>query len=60
MNSDSNRKAHLEKIYGKKQLTALVNTFLSEKYISTETKPCPKCRAPIEKFAGCNKMTCNK
>jgi ariadne-1 len=30
----------------------------SELYVRKNTKPCPGCRAPIEKAQGCNHMTC--
>lgn len=28
------------------------------KYISANTKDCPKCGSPVEKNGGCNLMTC--
>ena len=53
-------KKQLEKIYGKKQLGLLVETVLSEKWVNSRSKPCPHCSVPIEKFEGCNKVTCFK
>eukprot|EP01080_Neovahlkampfia_damariscottae_P001292 gene1292-11376_t len=32
--------------------------FLSLKFLSNETRPCPKCRQPIIKNGGCNHMRC--
>lgn len=60
MTANEASKAVLEKRYGRKQLQAMVDEHLSEKYKEGNTKPCPKCNAPIEKSDGCNKMTCNK
>lgn len=30
----------------------------SMRYIAKHTKPCPKCKRPIERSDGCNKMHC--
>ena len=30
----------------------------SDEYIQRSTKPCPRCKAPIEKNEGCDTMTC--
>jgi len=60
MGANQSEKALLEKRYGKRQLTIMLETFMSETYLSDNTKPCPNCRAPIQKSEGCNKMTCNK
>jgi len=38
----------------------MMNMMLSENYLTDNTKPCPRCQAPIQKSEGCNKMTCNK
>ena len=60
MGADESAKSLLEKRYGKRQLTIMVETFMSETYLTDNTKQCPNCRAPIQKSEGCNKMTCNK
>ena len=53
-------KALMEKRHGKRELTNMMNEFLSEDYKEKNTRGCPNCQAPIQKFAGCNMMTCNK
>lgn len=53
-------KKRLEKTFGRKQLEMLVQTVLSEKWVTSRSKPCPHCNVPIEKFEGCNKVTCFK
>eukprot|EP00094_Tigriopus_californicus_P008652 TCALIF_08340-PA protein Name:"Similar to RNF14 E3 ubiquitin-protein ligase RNF14 (Homo sapiens)" AED:0.05 eAED:0.05 QI:59/0.85/1/1/1/1/8/113/640 len=53
-------KVILEKRYGKRQLTVMVDEFQSLTYLEDNTKRCPKCGTPIQKSEGCNKMTCNK
>merc|ERR1712241_255759 len=60
MGANQSEKTLLEKRYGKRQLTIMVETLQSETYLTDNTKPCPNCRAPIQKSEGCNKMTCNK
>ena len=60
MGAEPSKKTLMEKRYGKKQLQTMVDMFMSEQYLSENTKPCPKCQAPIQKSEGCNKMTCNK
>ena len=60
MNADKNRKIELEKRYGKKQLTNMMNIMLDDEYMKANAKRCPKCQAPIQKSEGCNKMACTK
>jgi len=35
-----------------------VDDLASRAYVQSNTKPCPKCREPIEKNGGCDHMTC--
>ncbi|CAL8081291.1 unnamed protein product [Orchesella dallaii] len=53
-------KQAMVKTYGEKQLKILVENVLSEQWIQKESKSCPHCKVPIEKFEGCNKVTCFK
>jgi hypothetical protein len=55
LSADPSRKAQMEKRYGKKQLSTMTSNYLSESYKTANAKPCPNCRAPIEKSEGCNK-----
>ena len=54
------RRADLEKRYGRKQLRNFADTYMSEMYLKESAKKCPNCQTPIEKSEGCNKMTCYK
>ncbi|RWS23207.1 E3 ubiquitin-protein ligase RNF14-like protein, partial [Leptotrombidium deliense] len=47
-NASEEGKRALEKVYGKKQIDDALTAFLSEEYISDNTKKCPNCRANIE------------
>ncbi|XP_054267521.1 E3 ubiquitin-protein ligase RNF14 [Macrosteles quadrilineatus] len=59
-NADREKRLDLEKRYGKKQLTELVNTADTEAWMSQNSKKCPCCNINIEKNDGCNKMICRK
>ena len=50
----------MEKKYGKKFLSEMLNMSLSSEYMNKNTKSCPNCQTIIEKIDGCNKMTCPK
>lgn len=45
---DASTKAHLEKRYGRTQIQRFVNDMLSDNWIQTNSKNCPKCEASIE------------
>ncbi|CAD6196758.1 unnamed protein product [Caenorhabditis auriculariae] len=45
---------------GLKQLQNLVEMFQNSNWFEENSKPCPKCRVPIEKIEGCHKMHCTK
>ncbi|RWS23153.1 E3 ubiquitin-protein ligase RNF14-like protein, partial [Leptotrombidium deliense] len=53
-------KAELEKKYTKKKLEEEVEKELSNQCIKRKCKQCPICNVNIEKFEGCNKITCAK
>ncbi|CAI8031040.1 Ankyrin repeat and IBR domain-containing protein 1 [Geodia barretti] len=40
--------------------TSQLDDAASQRWLATRSKPCPKCRAPIEKTDGCNHMCCKK
>jgi hypothetical protein len=49
-NGDDETKARLEARYGKRELLALLQSSMSEEWISENSKPCPSCSAAIEVF----------
>ena len=42
------------------KLSNSINSALTNIYVNRYAKTCPKCKAPIIKSGGCNKMTCKK
>jgi len=58
VNGDVVKKAELESRHGKRTITTLVEEMLSENWIGSNSKGCPRCQVLIEKSDGCNKMTC--
>lgn len=48
MEGNADEKNALVKTYGKKQVQQLVDTVRNEEWIQRESKPCTKCRVPIE------------
>ncbi|KAF0304169.1 E3 ubiquitin-protein ligase RNF14 [Amphibalanus amphitrite] len=53
-------RADLERRYGRRQLQRLVEEVDSAAWMSDHSERCPRCRTPIEKIDGCNKMSCTK
>ncbi|XP_072294833.1 E3 ubiquitin-protein ligase RNF14-like [Eucyclogobius newberryi] len=52
------RKKLLEKRYGRHTLQNVLESGLSQDWISANSKSCPHCFSRIEKNGGCNFMTC--
>jgi len=48
------------KLKGKVDISNSLNSALSNLFINKYTKLCPKCKAPIIKAGGCNKIICKK
>lgn len=53
-------KKFMEKRFGKQRLQQMVEEVVSEKWLYSNAKQCPTCKASIQKIDGCNKMTCIK
>ncbi|CAG8536946.1 14435_t:CDS:2 [Dentiscutata erythropus] len=64
MNADESTKAIMELRYGAKNLEKLVRDATAEletdKWVKSNTQPCPQCETPIEKSMGCNHMVCTR
>uniref|UniRef100_A0A3Q3E5S7 RING-type domain-containing protein n=1 Tax=Labrus bergylta TaxID=56723 RepID=A0A3Q3E5S7_9LABR len=54
------RKRLLESRYGRSGLLDTVAEYLSEDWITFNSKHCPHCFCRIEKNGGCNMMICTK
>ncbi|XP_043985244.1 E3 ubiquitin-protein ligase RNF14-like isoform X2 [Gambusia affinis] len=52
------RRHILENKYGRKFFVYTFEKQISEKWITTNTKPCPHCFSPIQKDGGCTHMFC--
>uniref|UniRef100_A0A1I7TIU5 RBR-type E3 ubiquitin transferase n=1 Tax=Caenorhabditis tropicalis TaxID=1561998 RepID=A0A1I7TIU5_9PELO len=58
---DENTKAEMCRQFGgAKNVEVLVERFLNEEWLDSNSKPCPKCSVSIEKNEGCHKMHCTK
>lgn len=57
---DATTRKQLEEKYGAKILRKTIENIESERWVASNSKPCPGCGAAIEKQSGCNKMTCYK
>ncbi|XP_066447330.1 E3 ubiquitin-protein ligase RNF14-like isoform X2 [Eleutherodactylus coqui] len=57
LDADKKGKIELEKRYG--PLKKIAEDIQNKEWIQENSKPCPSCKAPIEKIEGCNKMTCS-
>lgn len=47
-NASKERRSQMDQRYGKKQLQALVDSSLSENWLTNNSKNCPHCNAAIE------------
>lgn len=59
-NATEDEKSIMEQRYGKHNLRQVIENCNSEEWIKKHSKNCPKCERAIQKFDGCNKMTCMK
>uniref|UniRef100_A0A3B3W0V2 RBR-type E3 ubiquitin transferase n=1 Tax=Poecilia latipinna TaxID=48699 RepID=A0A3B3W0V2_9TELE len=58
--SGKRRRRLLENKYGRKLFVYTFEKHISDKWISANTKPCPHCFSPIQKYFGCNHMFCTQ
>ncbi|CAL2036263.1 unnamed protein product [Caenorhabditis brenneri] len=60
MEGDESVRAEMCRLFGENNMTSLVEQFLYEEWLDSNTKPCPSCHVSIEKNDGCHKMHCTK
>uniref|UniRef100_A0A8D2L5W7 RBR-type E3 ubiquitin transferase n=1 Tax=Varanus komodoensis TaxID=61221 RepID=A0A8D2L5W7_VARKO len=58
LEADEVTKQFLEKRYGKGVIRKALEEMESTEWLAKNSKSCPHCGTPIQKFDGCNKMTC--
>ncbi|CAI2348183.1 unnamed protein product [Caenorhabditis sp. 36 PRJEB53466] len=56
----SERADMIRQFGGEKHVQVLVERFLNEEWLDSNSKACPKCSVRIEKNEGCHKMHCTK
>ncbi|XP_071506309.1 E3 ubiquitin-protein ligase RNF14-like [Diadema antillarum] len=59
-NASSEERSILEQKFGKRTLRQVIDDCNSEEWIRKHSKNCPQCSRAIQKYDGCNKMTCTK
>ncbi|XP_076446397.1 E3 ubiquitin-protein ligase RNF14-like [Babylonia areolata] len=57
-NGNKQVKEMLEKRYGKRALNHALQEVGTLEWMEENTRPCPKCRAKVQKVEGCNLVTC--
>ncbi|VDO01293.1 unnamed protein product [Rodentolepis nana] len=50
----------MNKKHGRLNILKVIDEVASNSYITSNCKPCPNCKSPIQKFTGCNRVLCTK
>lgn len=56
--ASNEKKAEMEKRYGKKQLQTMIENAMSENWINDNSRNCPHCKTAIEVNLICEKISC--